>query len=86
MYIFFNLNRRLKYTARRPSSRAENSIGHMNPTYDAASIQDNEPQYMEIETSQHLDFFNFIPSFDPGDHFQPRDIAHRRSDNDCLTG
>ena len=50
-------------------------MGHTNPTYDAASIQE-EPQYMEIAD---VGFRN--PHFEPGDHYQSLHNAQFRSDN-----
>ena len=49
-------------------------MGHTNPTYDAASIQD-EPQYMDIAD---VGFHN--PHFEPGNHYQSLNNAQRRPD------
>lgn len=56
-------------------------MGHINPTYDTASIQDNEPQYMEIEGFQQPDVGFPNPHFNPEEHYQSLDNAHGRSDD-----
>ena len=54
-------------------------MGHIDPTYDEASIQDNEPQYMEIEELQQPDGGFHNP------HYQALNNAHERP-NHVYTG